>query len=424
MKNYFLIFLMICASVLNAQWSEQTSPVSTALRSVSAVNSTTVWTCGASGVVLRTTNTGTTWQNVSGGGIPNTVTLINIVGIDANTALVAGYLSTTTWVWKTTNAGTNWNQVFTEANGGFVDVICMSSATNGVIIGDPVPAGSRWSLWKTTNAGTTWDSTGMKLAAGSSTEAGWNNSAFSLPPYMWFGTNNSRIYYSTDNGLTWTPQTTPRISTYAMSFYQLSSYYGFAGADSMLVTTNGGTNWTIRTSPGANNFSGVSTLLVPMLQNVWYVKNGLSQIYYSSNLGVNWTIQYTAAAGTYWHISAGKAGVGFWAVRSNGGISYRQPITSIENINSETPDKYSLSQNYPNPFNPRTKIRYQISKNSFVSLKVYDLTGREINILANDNQPPGTYEVTFDGSSFSSGVYYYTLTTDNYRETKKMILVK
>jgi hypothetical protein len=265
----------------------------------------------------------------------------------------------------------------------------------------------------------------MYLAAGSSTEAGWNNSAFSLPPYMWFGTNNSRIYFSTNNGASWTAQSTPKISTYAISFYQFStSYYGFAGADSLLSTTNGGSNWNVQLSPGSGNSSGISTLLVPMLQNVWYVKNGLTQIYYSPNNGASWSIQYTASAGTYWHISAGKLGVGFWAVRSNGGISYRQPITDIETINSETSDKYSLSQNYPNPFNPGTKIRYQISKNSFVSLKVYDVSGKEINVLANNNQSPGTYEVTFDGSSFSSGVYYYTLTTGNYRETKKMLLVK
>ena len=427
MKKFFLIVLLICATVLNAQWSEQTSPVTTALRSVSSVNSTTAWICGASGVVLRTTNTGSTWQNVSSTTIPTTVTLISVAGIDANTALVTGYSGTpsTTWVWKTSNGGANWTQVFTEGNGGFIDAICMSTATNGMLIGDPVPAGARWSLWKTTNAGTTWDSTGMYLLAGSSAEAGWNNSAFSVQPYMWFGTNNSRIYFSTNNGATWVAQTTPRASTYAISFYPFGgNYNGFAGSDSLLATTNSGNTWSIKTAPGANNSSGVSTLIVPMIQGVWYVKNGLSQIYYSLTGGTNFVTEYTASAGTYWHISAGKVGVGWWAVRSNGGISYRQPITSINTISTQTPDNYKLFQNYPNPFNPTTNIRYQISKSGFVSLKIYDLSGKEVANLVNKNQTPGTYETSFNGYWLSSGVYFYTLSAGDFRQTNKMMIVK
>jgi photosystem II stability/assembly factor-like uncharacterized protein len=427
MKKIFLFVLLLCVPVLNAQWSEQTSPVTTALRSVSSVNSTTAWICGASGVILRTTNTGTYWQNVSSSTIPTSITLISVAGIDANTALVAGYSGSPsiTWLWKTSDGGANWELIFYQSYGGFIDAICMYSATNGILIGDPVPAGSRWSLWKTTNAGTSWDSAGMYLLAGSSAEAGWNNSAFSLQPYMWFGTNNSKIYFSTNNGSTWTSQTTPRANVYALSFYPFNgNYNGFAGADSLLATTNSGNTWSIKTSPGVNNFSGVSTLIVPMIQGVWYVKNGLSQIFFSLNNGATFNIEYTASAGTYYSISAGKPGVGFWAVRSNGGISYRQPVTYINTISSETPDNYKLFQNYPNPFNPTTNIRYQVSKNSFVSLKVYDLSGKEIANLINKNQNPGTYETSFSAYWLSSGVYFYTLSAGNFRETKKMMIVK
>lgn len=425
MKNLFLLVLLLCAGILNAQWSEQTSPVTTALRSVSSVNSTTCWISGASGVVLKTTNGGTNWINVSTG-IPNTATLICIVGLDANTALVAGYSGTTTWVWKTSNGGTNWTQVFTEGNGGFVDVIIMSSATNGIIVGDPVPAGSRWSIWKTTNAGTTWDSTNCYLAAGSSTEAGWNNAGFCAAPYMWFGTNNSKIYYSTNNGTSWTAQSTgTEINSYSMSFYQFSgSYYGYAGGATMLKTTNNGINWVSLTAPGTGNFSGISSLLAAPAIGGWYVRNSSSQIYGTINGGTNWVLEYTATTGTYNNISAGKVGVGFWAVRSNGGISYRQPINYIKSVSSETPEYYSLSQNYPNPFNPTTNIKYQITNNKFVNLKVYDINGNEIAVLVNQNQLPGTYEVTFDGSTYSSGVYFYKLTAGDYKETKRMMLVK
>lgn len=107
-----------------------------------------------------------------------------------------------------------------------------------------------------------------------------------------------------------------------------------------------------------------------------------------------------------------------------------QPI-SVNNISSVVPDKYVLSQNYPNPFNPVTTIKYMIAENGklktengLVVLKVYDVLGKEIATLVNEKQSPGTYEVSWDASAFPSGVYYYTLKTDNFTETKKMILIK
>ncbi|MEO8209941.1 MAG: T9SS type A sorting domain-containing protein, partial [bacterium] len=88
------------------------------------------------------------------------------------------------------------------------------------------------------------------------------------------------------------------------------------------------------------------------------------------------------------------------------------------------PEKFSLSQNYPNPFNPVTKINYELRITNYVSLKVYDILGNEVFVLVNEKQNAGSYEVDFDGSNFSSGLYYYKLQTDNFNETKKMTLIK
>jgi hypothetical protein len=103
-----------------------------------------------------------------------------------------------------------------------------------------------------------------------------------------------------------------------------------------------------------------------------------------------------------------------------------------ENYNSIS-DYYFLYQNYPNPFNPVTKIKFDIPKNGFpiktfgndrVMLKVYDILGKEIQTLVNEQLQPGTYEVTFDGSNLPSGVYFYKLTAGDYTETKKMLMIK
>jgi len=100
------------------------------------------------------------------------------------------------------------------------------------------------------------------------------------------------------------------------------------------------------------------------------------------------------------------------------------PTVGVNQISSEVPSKYSLSQNYPNPFNPTTNIKFALSKSGFVSLKIYDLSGREVSSLVNENLSVGTYSYTFDASKLSSGIYFYTLKSNNFSETKKMMLIK
>ncbi|MBS1494632.1 MAG: T9SS type A sorting domain-containing protein [Bacteroidetes bacterium] len=104
-------------------------------------------------------------------------------------------------------------------------------------------------------------------------------------------------------------------------------------------------------------------------------------------------------------------------------IRYSQPV-NITPSGNNLPDKFSLNQNYPNPFNPSTTIIFQIPKNNFVSLKVFDINGKEVSQLVNENLNAGEYKINFNGAALPSGVYYYKLTGENFSETKKMILIK
>lgn len=88
------------------------------------------------------------------------------------------------------------------------------------------------------------------------------------------------------------------------------------------------------------------------------------------------------------------------------------------------PKSFSLSQNYPNPFNPVTKINFAVPKKSFVTIKVYDMLGKETATLVNDNKEAGYYSVDFSGTSLSTGVYYYRLESEGFVDVKKMILIK
>ena len=99
------------------------------------------------------------------------------------------------------------------------------------------------------------------------------------------------------------------------------------------------------------------------------------------------------------------------------------PITSIKDVDKLL-NNFTLFQNYPNPFNPTTKIKYQIKTSNHVKLVVYDVLGRRVETLVNENKTPGIFEIEFNGTELSSGVYYYCLTSEGYNKRMKMILVK
>ncbi|MCK9424451.1 MAG: T9SS type A sorting domain-containing protein [Ignavibacteriaceae bacterium] len=101
-------------------------------------------------------------------------------------------------------------------------------------------------------------------------------------------------------------------------------------------------------------------------------------------------------------------------------------ITSVDDgmKGSAIPESYQLEQNYPNPFNPSSTIRYDIPKTSFVKISVYDMLGREIKVLVNEEKNPGRYEIVFDAKELASGIYFYAIRTGEFTQNRKMILMK
>jgi hypothetical protein len=121
-------------------------------------------------------------------------------------------------------------------------------------------------------------------------------------------------------------------------------------------------------------------------------------------------------------LNSGKYNYRLKQIDFNGNVEY---FNLSNEVIVGTPGKFELSQNYPNPFNPVTKINYQLRATNYVSLKVYDVLGNEVFDLVNEKQNAGYYEIDFDGSNFSSGVYFYKLAIDgNVIDTKRMVLLK
>ncbi len=118
---------------------------------------------------------------------------------------------------------------------------------------------------------------------------------------------------------------------------------------------------------------------------------------------------------------------------SNGKYSYRlkqidydgkEKFSKIIEAELNMPVKFRLNQNYPNPFNPSTNISYSLATKQFVTIKVYNVIGKEITTLVNEEKPEGQYSVNFNASNISSGVYFYTIRAGSFIESKKMILLK
>lgn len=177
---------------------------------------------------------------------------------------------------------------------------------------------------------------------------------------------------------------------------------------------------------------------------------------YSGNIVVT---GYTNAFGTnydYYTFSYNTSGVQLWEIRYNGptgnndivkkvkadpqggiyvtgrseGIEWDYAtvkyanITSVEPVSNELPAQYKLSQNYPNPFNPATNINFSLPVNSYVSLEIFDINGRVVSELVNELLNAGDYDISFDASSLSSGLYFCRLSAGSFTDTKKMILIK
>ncbi|CAN5651373.1 hypothetical protein BH10BAC5_BH10BAC5_03720 [soil metagenome] len=344
-------------------------------------------------------------------------------------------------VYKSTNNGSNW--IITSLN----DKLILSlTAINNDIFG--VGAAG---IYHTSNGGMNWTLDTQLSNYGIKNLSSSGNNLIAI--------GSDHIYLSTNIGNSWvsilnSPQ------TISMSINQNNIY--LQGSVGISISTNLGANWITRFGPNQGSMSGLA-----VNENGIYVSVQFGGIYRSTNQGVNWTSiglnnhLVTALEVFGDNIIAGandqESGIFLstnnglnWVNKSQGfnGIPnfhsflitneyvyitttdysiWRRSISDIvgiQNINSGTPSGFSLSQNYPNPFNPTTNINFAIPVQSFVTLKVYDILGKEVKELVNKKLSAGSYSVDFNASEFSSGIYFYSLSANNFQQTKQMLLIK
>jgi photosystem II stability/assembly factor-like uncharacterized protein len=412
------------------RWLVQNSPTTLSLFSVRVVNRDVAWASGGNGsgtepVVIRTTDGGGVWGAVTSNLPP--ADLYCIEAFDADRAWVG---TGGGQIYATTNGGQSWTaQPYPGTQSGFIDGLRFFDAQVGYALGDPPAGSAQFVLLRTTDGGSTWYHF-TNEPVGTTGEAGWNNSfSWSDPRHGWFGTNVSRVWRTSDGGATWQNAASGASASFAVAFRD--SMTGVVGHNDGVVgrSTDGGLSWSTVVLPSVATVTGIA--YAPGEPLAW--ASTAVDLFRSTDDGGTWVAQVASPfGGGINHLSFADTSRG-WAVTSNGEVlrySAFEQGTGV--VSLPLPAEYRLAQNYPNPFNPTTVVGYQLPLVSDVKLVVYDLLGREVAVLVNEKQDPGSRTIRFNANGLASGMYIYRLTARQsgggqagaFVKTRKMMLMK
>ncbi|MFA5011941.1 MAG: YCF48-related protein [Ignavibacteria bacterium] len=355
-------------------------------QSISFINPSTGWIVRTKGnfnqwngaVAYKTTNGGNSWTKLS---IPVHDAGMYIQFVDANTGWMLLFNTNYTGggVYKSTNGGSNWF-VLSPPIGGLPYFL---NTNTGWIFpaGDQITTAD--TIIKTTNGGLNWI-----RQWGSNVQVAYNMMSFSDANNGWIVGRNGLVRQTTNGGNTWQNVPIfgmgPANNNKAVFFINANTGWIGTKADGtqnpyVLYTNNGGTSW--------------SWQQIPLTYSIFSIN------FFDANNG-GLTSDYGGICHT-----------------TNGGVH-------VNNLSTEIPSSYSLSQNYPNPFNPSTSIEFDVVQTADVKISVFDIYGKEIDILVNERLQTGRYKTEWNGTKQSSGVYFYRMQSGNFIQSKQMILLK
>jgi len=401
--------MLVLTSVTNAQWS-QAGLNSYNIYTVE-VNNTTIF-AGTWGYNLyRSTDLGINWE-VCNNGIPNH-SITTIATTNSNV-----YVYNSDGIWHSVNNGNNWINRNSSTLPVSRGVYCLTGKSSYIFVGTDT------GVYRGNAAGPSWVRMSNGLPNGTVRAISLTVSGLNI-----FAGTNVGLYLSTNNGANWVIANTGLPSGYSVGcLATLGSNLFVQTGGRLFKSVNNGVNWDSINLPESSLRGKVLSLFATNGDNLFMgTTNGF--VYRTTNSGVNWNNISTGLPTTHINkmfILNNYMFLGTGLGNDNSGVfkGLASGIVTSFNPQSEAINTYSLSQNYPNPWNPTTTIKYSIPKSGLVTLKVYDITGKGIATLLNENQSPGTYSIDFQGAELSSGIYFYRLQAGNYSDTKQMILIK
>ena len=423
MKNLFRFIIAVTVfcflpHAIKAQWVKTSYSAGNSVYSL-ATDGNNIFAGSLEGKVFVSNNNGVGWTSISNGlpiyapphGSPIRSVFINGNNMFAGPQMHGLFISQ--------DNGQNWKHIDATAFDK-QSIFCIIQFGSNLLIGT-----SNGGVFKSMDFGNTWTNmigpkTVLSLAAQGST--------------VLAGTTGEGIVSSSDNGTTWTSSNSginplPQ-DVYAVAISGQALLAGVTGG--LYRSTDNGANWVMVTNGlqiGLQNptilslvSNGSNVLAGTEGQGIYLSKNnGESWVPFSQGIQQPFTVYAVIIAGAYIYAASFESGI--WKRPLN------DVVTSVGNENARLPESYLLEQNYPNPFNPSTVINYQLPVYGRVELKIFDVLGREVSTLVNEEKSPGKYQVQWNGTNsfgnfVSSGIYFYRLTSGKFTEIKKMVLIK
>ena len=387
----------------------------------------TYYNYGSAYGTMRTTNGGLNWLQIK-----NCYTY-DCQKIDSSIFYSISKSNVYTFLLRTFDKGMTWDSVAVSFDYGYSRLYFVNKDTGWV---------SGWNggvpyIWKTTNGGVN-----LTVQAGSNVGGGevffYNKKVNG--EYIGWVNNYDELWKTTNSGSNWFQVACPGTNLYQITF--IEENIGWVSAVNMYKTTNGGLNWVDQPlAPNSGNLERIMLHFVVIDKDTLYGCGGTRTYPNSTMRAVFWK---TSNGGTNWGTQEPDTSIYFdsprsidfinaktgFAFQGSGGFRTNNCggniiISVVNNFNEPIVKEFSIFQNYPNPFNQSTNIKYQITNKSFITLKVYDITGKEVAILLNEEKSAGTYSIRFDADNLPSGIYFYQLIVNGITlETKKMIYLK
>ncbi len=429
-------------NISSFNWTLKFSAAGRVFHDVSFVNTQVGFIASELGYIYRSTNGGDNWTQVLGLGFPYYWYGVHALSVD--TIVIAGFNDQDSirrgairWSFDGGSTWTNDIVLTRPTNGvGWLSRVHFYNQNNGIVFNE-------WSgaCYYTTTGGKT---TGAWNFVQVNPDLGWFAGNYDFQPSGTIYGTGIHIAKSTDFGVTWTSGSSAD-GTFdgGIDFIEPTNQFGWTGGGEISPSVMG---WTHETTDGGNTWGPRQMTFTYPIRAVKFfnantgfavggeVNSGVGGIYSTSNGGAAWNLDITTSAemSSLDYKSVSPDSMDVWCVGSTSAGGYTgklykarlQNLVGIRPISSGVPSGFGLYQNYPNPFNPTTNIRYDLKTKEFVTLKIFDVTGKAVATLVSQSQNTGTYEVDFDASHLASGIYFYKLSFDGFSDVKKMALVK
>ena len=401
-------------------WNLVTNIINSTLYDIDQLPNGNIVAAGFYGGILISTDKGETWKSsfVSGNNVCPTVE--SLYFLDDNIGYAAQRNRT---VSKTTDGGLSWTQIMKDTMATSInnyDVQFLNEDV-GFVVGKGESDVS--AFYKTFDGGDSWSS--LIAAPGLTNE---------LNALHFFDANNgvvvgdeSVIAFTIDGGNFWNTvkaNNTPGGNFDYDKMEFLNDSFGLACGDILIKSTDAGKTWDYVAVDGlTKDIEGCA--IVDEL--TWYI-TGSKFLLKTTDGGITWTELFDEeiiTANTCYDILIDTEGYP-WLACGSSEIYTSSPVVGVEKTRDNLVNSFSLEANYPNPFNPSTKIKYSLQSSSLqnVTLKVFDMLGQEVATIVNETQKSGTYEVDFNASKLTSGIYIYTLQSAGLLQSRKMLLIK